>query len=82
MASIIQSIVSRIPGAREDYGSDTLSPLGMVIFLAVYAVIFLTVGVYLWDHAAVPLIPALAKSGKNGKLKILGLGVLSALYIH
>tara|TARA_B110000967_G_C18363873_1_gene307227 strand:+ start:164 stop:415 length:252 start_codon:yes stop_codon:yes gene_type:complete len=83
MSSFIKDIISRIPGARdEEFGNGNLSPLGLLIFLALYTVVFLTVGVYLWNNAAVPLIPALNKTGKNGEMKLLGLGILTALYIH
>lgn len=84
MSGFLRDVISHIPGAsdKEEFGSDKLSPLGLLIFLSLYLVLFLTVGVYLWDHAAVPLIPMLNKTGKNGEMKLLGLGILSALYIH
>lgn len=83
MSGFLRDIISRIPGAREEkFGNEQLTPLGMLIFLSLYLVLFLTVGVYLWDNAAVPLIPMLNKTGKNGEMKLLGLGILSALYIH
>jgi len=53
----------------------------MLVLVLLWLLLVMTVGRYCWDNAAVPLIPALAKSGKNGRMKLLGLSVLASVVL-
>lgn len=68
---------------KEDYSSVTPMSIGTLLAaIVLWGVVVVTLGAYCWDNAAVPLIPSLRKTGSaGGKMKILGLSVLSSIIL-